>query len=216
MHLPTRSAITASLRRRARTILAVTVAFLLGGVLFGGPGAQAASALLSVFVTNDTAHPVPTRAIGTTAVSGSVNVGNLPATQPVSGTVEVADSREPFETRIDLEASGATVSTGSFSVPAGKRLVVEFVSAAVNVPNGQTPLVSLNASTGAVGFRVPVELQGVGNGNAFYGGALQVLDFAAPGSFYTASLERQLPAGGLPTGDGGGFIYVSGYLIPSS
>ena len=35
------------------------------------------------------------------------------------------------------------------------------------------------------------------------------------GSFYTVSLERQLPAGGLPTGSAGGFAYISGYSLPA-
>jgi len=205
----------ALVRRRGRSILALALALLLGGVLFGGPGAHAAGALLNVFVSNDAAHPVP--------VAGSVAVSNtsekpVPVTGDVgvSGSVSVADDREPFEIRVDLTDAGATTDSGSFQVPAGKRLVVEFISARVNVPSGQTPLLSANASTGALGFPVPVELQGVGNGNAFHAGATRVLDFAAPGSYYSITLERQLPAGGAVTGDGGGFVYVSGYLIPTS
>jgi hypothetical protein len=207
--------ISAGVPRRARTLVALTVALLLGGVLFAGQGANAAAAVLNVFITNDAAHPVP--------VTGSVGVNNasdspVPVNGEVgiSGTVEVADDRQPFETRIDLVEFGQSVASDSYQVPAGKRLVVEFISARVNVPSGQTPLVSANASTGATGFAIPVELQGVGNGNAFYAGATPVLDFAAPGSFYTVSLERQLPGGGLPTGSSGGFVYLSGYLIPVS
>ncbi|KRA29873.1 MULTISPECIES: hypothetical protein [unclassified Nocardioides] len=205
----------ALVRRRGRAILALTFALLLGGLLFGGPGAHAAGALLNVIVANDSAHPVP--------VSGSVAVNNtganpVPVTGNVgvSGSVAVADNREPFEKRVDLADAGGSVDTGNFQVPAGKRLVVEFISASVNVPSGQTPLLSANAGTGALGFPIPVQLQGVGNGNAFYEGATPVLDFAAPGSFYSITLERQLPAGGQVTGDGGGYVYLSGYLIPAS
>ncbi|WP_182378937.1 hypothetical protein [Nocardioides sp. WS12] len=203
------------MRRRGRAILALTLAVILGGVLFGGPGAHAAGAILNVFITNDAAHPVP--------VSGSVAVNNtganaVPVTGDVgvSGSVSVADDREPFETRVNLTDAGTTLDTGNFQVPAGKRLVVEFISASVNVPSGQTPLLSANASTGGLGFPIPVALQGVGNGNAFYNGATPVLDFADPGSYYVISLERQLPAGGAVTGDGGGYVYVSGYLIPAT
>ena len=201
--------------RKALTLVALIVALLLGGVLFAGAGANAASAILKVIVANDAANPVP--------VKGSVAVSN-PSDNPVpvtgqvgvSGTVNVADGRETFEQRIDLVEFGASVASGSFQVPQGKRLVVEFISARVNVPSGQTPLVSANASTGATGFPIPVELQGVGNGNAFFAGATPVLDFAAPGSFYSVTLERQLPGGGLPTGSAGGFVYLSGYLVPAS
>jgi hypothetical protein len=207
--------ISAGLSRKALALLALTAALLLGGVLFAGAGANAASGILKVFITNDAANPVPVN--GSVAVS---NTGDDPVPVNgqvgVSGTVNVADDRETFERRIDLVEFGTSVAGGSFQVPEGKRLVVEFVSARVNVPSGQTPLLSANASTGATGFAIPIELQGVGNGNAFFAGATPVLDFAAPGSFYSVSLERQLPGGGLPTGSAGGFVYVSGYLIPAS
>lgn len=74
--------------RRTRTVVGLMAALALGGLIFGGTGAQAASAILNVFITNDTAHPVPVRGVGTQAVTGSVTVGNLPATQPVSGSVK--------------------------------------------------------------------------------------------------------------------------------
>ena len=145
-------------------------------------------------------------------VAGSVGVVGTVA---VDGTVSVRDDRVPFEQRIDLVEFGQSVASGSFQVPAERRLVVEFVSVRINVPSGQTPLVSANASTGATGFAIPVELQGVGNGNAFFAGATPLLDFAPAGSFYTVSLERQNPNGGLPTGSAGGFAYISGYLLPA-
>lgn len=57
-------------------------AFVLGSIL--GPAAvSAVSKATDVFITNDASSPVP--------VSGTVNVGNLPATQPVSGTVNVGN-----------------------------------------------------------------------------------------------------------------------------
>jgi len=60
---------------RSRTLVLVT-AGVLAGALLGPPGvAVAKTAVETVFVGNDDAHPVPTKAIGTTAVSGTVNVG---------------------------------------------------------------------------------------------------------------------------------------------
>ena len=64
-------------------------------------------------------------------VAGTVNVGNLPTTQNVAGTVAASDAnaRQAFQV-----AAGGTIPDGSFIggpsflVPAGKRLVIEFVS----------------------------------------------------------------------------------------
>lgn len=187
---------------RTRTVLLIALGIVVGCILIPPGYAAAKDAVTQVLITNTAAEPVPVS--GSVAVDGPVSV---------SGPVQVADSREEFEIRVDLVEQGVTAS-GSFTVPEGKRLVVEFISARVNVPNGQTPLVSANAGTGARGFAIPVALQGVGNGNAFYAGAMSVLDFANAGSFYVVNLERQNPQGGLVTGSAGGFVFVSGYLIP--
>ena len=190
---------------KSRAVLLVA-AGVMAGAVFVPPGlAYAKEAVLEVFVANTPDTPVP--------VSGNVTVSN--ASVPVSGTVSVADAREPFETRVDLFlGAGSPFDNFSFSVPAGKRLVVEFVSASVGLASGQTPLLSANAQNGALGFPIPLTLQGVGNGNAFYRGATPVLDFAPAGA-YLVSLERQNPAGGALSGTSSGFVYISGYLVPA-
>lgn len=81
---------------RTRTVL-LMVGGLAAGLVFA-PGSAIGAQITQVFVSNDTAHPVPVAGAvsvsnlpGTQAVSGTVNVGNLPATQPVSGTVAVSN-----------------------------------------------------------------------------------------------------------------------------
>ena len=182
------------------------VAGVFAGAVFVPPGLAAAKdAIQEVLITNTSAAPVP--------VSGNVTVSN--ASLPVTGTVAVADQREPFETRVDLSLGvGEPFKSFSFTVPAGKRLVVEFVSASVGLPSGQTPLLSANAQNGALGFPILLSQQGVGNGNAFYRGATPLLDFAPAGA-YLIGLERQNPAGGLVSGTASGFVYLSGYLLPA-
>ena len=78
----------------------VSAGLILGAFVAGttlGPGVVAAAntAMQSVLVTNTTANPVPVSVLGTPTVGlaagTSVTVGNLPATQPVSGTVEVGN-----------------------------------------------------------------------------------------------------------------------------
>lgn len=187
---------------RLRSVLLIALGIVVGAVLGPPSYAVAKDAVTQVFVTNTSANPIP--------VTGSVSVDE-PVT--VDGSVSVADNREPFETRVDLNlATGQSADTFSFSVPAGKRLVVEFVSAYVGLPSGQTPLVAANAVNAALGYAIPVALQGVGNGNAFWTGATPVLEFE-DGS-YVISLERQNPGGGALSGTASGFVYVSGYLLP--
>lgn len=187
---------------RTRTAILVALGVLVGSITV--PTAVAAGTkALEVFITNTAANPVPVS--GSVAVNGSV---------AVSGPVTVADSREPFEIRLDISLANGEFNNGTnFQVPAGKRLVVEFISASVTLPNGQTPLLSANANTGALGFAIPVQLQGVGNGNAFYRGTVDALDFA-PAGFYFVDLERQNPAGGAVPGTAGAYVYLSGYLLP--
>ena len=186
-------------------VLFVAVGVMVGAVFVPPSLAYAKEAILEVFVTNTADKPIP--------VSGNVTVAN--SSLPVSGTVAVADAREPFEIRVDLSLGTAVpFNNFSFSVPEGKRFVVEFVSASVSLPSGQTPLLSANASNAGLGFPIPLTLQGVGNGNAFFRGATPVLDFAPAGA-YLFGLERQNPAGGALSGTASGFVYLSGYLLPA-
>ena len=196
---------------RWRKLLLVSSGMLVGALLVPPGIAVAKDLVQDVFITNTADQPVP--------VSGSVGVTGgsvgVTGTVAVDGAVSVKDDRTPFEQRINLVEFGASIARGSYQVPAGRKLVVEFIAVRVNVPSGQTPLVSANASDGATGFAVPVDLDGVGNGNAFFAGATPVLDFASAGSFYTVSLERQNPGGGLPAGSAGGFAFISGYSVPA-
>ena len=195
---------------RWRKVL-IVASSVLAGALVVPPGLAAAKdAVQSVLIANTPDQPVPVA--GSVAVTGTVGVNG---TVPVDGTVSVRDSREPFETRVDLPlGAGTPFDTFSFDVPAGKRLVVEFVSARVALPSGQTPLLSANASNGATGFAIPLALQGVGNGNGFWAGAMPAVDFASAGAYFIG-IERQNPAGGALSGTASGFVYLSGYLLPA-
>ena len=83
-------------RPRRLTIEIVVLAVI---VALGGFAAPALAAqITSVLVTNTASNPVP--------VTGTVNVGNLPATQPVSGTVSVGN----FPATQSVTVSGGTIS----------------------------------------------------------------------------------------------------------
>lgn len=98
-----------TLGSRTRAAALATVCVVVG-VAFGPSFAGAADNLKDVFVANTAADPVPTAAVGTTNVAGSVAVSNLPAVQAVSGTVNVGN----LPTAATLRRG-----TGSISLEAG-------------------------------------------------------------------------------------------------
>jgi len=61
--------------------LVVAMVALAIGIAFGPTFATAADTLKDVIVRNDDSNPVPTKAIGTTQVAGSVAVNNLPTAE---------------------------------------------------------------------------------------------------------------------------------------
>ncbi|HET7488064.1 MAG TPA: hypothetical protein VFJ85_09055 [Acidimicrobiales bacterium] len=123
------------------------VLYVLGGaaaVLFLMPGISAATdTFKDVFVQNDTAHPVPVAAQGTTQVGGTVNVGG---TVSVGGSVDVRtgpEARTPYEQTKFFNQDNTTctqfVCTVTFpAVPAGQRLVVTYASARWALTTGGT------------------------------------------------------------------------------
>jgi hypothetical protein len=81
---------TMSTIRRVGTCIGLAMACLAAGALVA-PGSALTAQIADVFVTNNDASSVPVHSVGTTQVTGTVSVGNLPATQPVSGTVNVGN-----------------------------------------------------------------------------------------------------------------------------
>ncbi len=65
------------MQQRVR-LLAIAAVALAIGIAFGPTFATAADSLKDVIVRNGDDNPVPTKAIGTTQVTGSVAVNNLP------------------------------------------------------------------------------------------------------------------------------------------
>jgi hypothetical protein len=188
-----------TMRKAALSCLLLLLASaILGATVFREQIAQAAEKI----TTSD--QPVP--------VAGTVTLGG-------TTSVEVADDREPFEKRIDASADpGDFVERASFTVPAGKQLVVEFMSVIVTVPTGQVPLVGVNADTGALGFVMPTFFQGtqatsVGTFD-HYTGAMKILDFAEPEEFYDVFMSRDSSTvAGPPPGRASMTVYLSGYLV---
>jgi len=190
-----------------RKLLLVACGVAVGALILPTGVATAAKEIQDVFVTNTSANPVPTTAQGTTNVAG---------------TVQVADNRQPFETRVNLSAdNGVFTDINSFTVPSGKRLVVEFVSVHITMPPDQTPSIFLNSLNGATGWSVPLQHQGtrVTSVGTFddWEAAVDALEFADPGESYTATLNRSPSTGPAvpPPGRANAAVYVSGYLLPA-
>lgn len=165
--------------KNIRIYLVASVALLLaaGSFLLSGASSTQASPPPSdpkdVEVVNTSSNPVPVVTLGTTNVSGNVNVLNSPnvfakqsgpwtvlanqsGTWNVSlvgaNTVEVSNSsssplyvrdvdnpaQQPFQRELDAHFSpGSSSASDSLTVPAGKRLVIEFAAETVNLPAGQ-------------------------------------------------------------------------------
>jgi hypothetical protein len=94
-------------------------------VLGSAQNAYAPPPANSVVVVNTPAQAVPTTAQGTTAISGTVRDADNPARQPFALSHFFA------------LAEGSFVEFFTFTVPPGKRLVVEYVSGSGGAPNGR-------------------------------------------------------------------------------
>jgi len=113
------------------TVPAVSVLLVLGAMaLVGPPPSVAQHSPGHVTVTNHISQPVPTREVGHQA-------------------------RQVFQRRLSATASsGGNQLSLDVSVPAGKRLVVEHISAIITIPTGQKVLFRYNVhGPGGIGVQ---------------------------------------------------------------
>jgi hypothetical protein len=102
----------------------------------------AAENFKDVFVVNDADHPVPTLAQGTTQVAGTVDVAKGAADHEPYQHTQVFN-----QTDATCEPLGCNVVFPA--VPAGKRLVLTYASAAYSLaPGGLAPNVTVSNGTG--------------------------------------------------------------------
>src|SRR4051812_19538815 len=101
----------------------VGVALLLGGTVLREPIANAASPFTSVIVANTSTNPVPVQQQGT----ADVNVTNSSVPVTVQNTPPV---EEPHQATLQCSLAGEeNCSSFAETVPAGKRLVIQTISA---------------------------------------------------------------------------------------
>jgi hypothetical protein len=150
----------------AVSLTAITVACLLPSA-HAGPCVTVINTNLT-FVVNTAAHPVPVTLQGASTVSGSVSITGTPTVNVATTTntpvlVRDVDSqaRQPFTTGVNIPLGvgipGNTL-VKVLTVPAGKRAVIETVTAEVLVGPGETPYASITA--GDVNFSLALARQG--------------------------------------------------------
>lgn len=226
---------------QARTAIYVTAALAVGSLLT--PGVAWATNTAMTIITDANGNKAQVNSAGelavhasgtvnvgnlpaTQPVSGSVNVGNLPATQPVSGSVNVANlpatqavtgtvtignsDPVPFQT----EASGRLDSQFpkvSFTVPAGKRLLVDFITISASAYGGSIdPSAEISGTYGGQFVRFMNQLVAApASYGTSYGSQQQVRMSFDAGS--TVQLDVQRTSGS----DGLLFFNVHGELIPN-
>lgn len=173
--------------------LVLFVSFVLGATVFREQVAWAA-ANLNVFVTNDSSHPVP------------VQEQRVDANQNIKvheqGTATVQQAGTPV--RIFLQSVGGSPAT--YSVPADKRLVIQYVNGFLLPENGFSAQGELRV-TGTPTQDFSFVGQFVPNSIGRYDFSEQVTIYADPGS--TVSWIMRGSTLSLSN------LNMSGYLIPA-
>ena len=217
---------------KAPILAAAGIATLVVGLTLGTPQPAFAPPPAAVVVVNTPSNPVPTAAQGTTPVevtnTASVTVANsaanpIPVVAQGTSAVEITNTtplavrdadnpaRQPFqgEASVAFPAGGDTINV-FFTVPAGKRLVVEHVTATIAVSPGQHALMNVMTTANgnqAVHFMSPTP-QGEWIG-------FQVFGVSQPVRFYAdAGTQVRLQANkNGTTGIGSATVSLSGHLV---
>jgi hypothetical protein len=189
-------------------ITAISFVMLLAAFVFSGPLAGSSFGAPppgEVKVINTSTQPVPTVITNTPTTKIKTDADNPIFVQDVDNP-----ARQPFQQKMNFNlADGfSEVCMPIATVPAGKRLVIEYVSAKVNIPGGQK-LRALNVFTNLNGdfayhFLVPTP---TGAFNEYVAGQ-QVRLYADPNTQVNICASRD-------TGDGIAPVQatISGYLV---
>ncbi len=190
---------------KAPALTAAGLAVLIAGMILGTPEVAFAPPAMPVIVTNTPANPVPTAAQGTTAVQ-------ITNTSPVAVRDVDNPARQPFQAQ---DASGFSPQNEAlflFSVPAGKRLVLEYVTASILVTSGRKAgffvRTTVTDANGVFHWMNPVPH------GTFANVGWDVWVVSQPVRLYAAG-GTQFLLGAFADGPGGGSATVtfSGYLV---
>jgi hypothetical protein len=204
-----------------RLFPAVGLAALVAALtLAGPPPGNAVPPAHEVLVVNTPAQPVPTSAQGTTAVAGIVGIDPSNNTVQLNSTAPLLvrdvdnPASQPFQKTTSTVQSGTNVSTLTLAtVPAGKRLVIEFISASGQVPLGQHVeswgVLTVAPPTGGAQHELLVTAQPPAViGDALFRTSQQVRLYADPGTSVQTIIRRNSGAGSATF-----LMTVSGHLV---
>ena len=198
-------------------------------LLTTGWGSAVASNISGVLVTNTSANPLPVD--GTVTIGGSptmhlagdstVSVGNSPLVRidPSSNVVQVAPVVPFTETPIQgsVTMSGTGQENFAFQVPTGQVFVIQHISAEINVPPGQNPLLAAELETVTVqpqqvpqvDEHFPLQQSGEFNGHDVFVADEDVTLYAGEGENDIVFLRD--PNAGTAYGE----VTLSGYYTPA-
>jgi hypothetical protein len=133
------------------------------------------------------------------------------AATPAPVIVKDISELYPFSQRLDITFSLGSVGSGTIAVPAGQRLVIDYISANAGLPVGATILFDVSTISGGVEIEshLPMIPQGTILGEATFAMSSPVKIYADANSTVTISVI----AGGA-AGKGGLIVGVYGHLIP--
>ena len=181
-----------------------------------------AQTVSDVVVKNTMSNPVPVKAVGTTIVSV-----NNPITAPVWTWVrnpatipvwvrDVDSARQPLQAQYDFEINEGSYGWAgltALTVPAGKRLVLEYVSFRLTIPQGQNPQDGLTIEVTNGGklvqyWLVPPTYSGTLGNTYVYVSSEPVTLYGDPGTTVGVGASRS-----ALTGTARVRVSLSGYLV---
>ncbi len=135
--------------------------------------------------------------------------GASAATLPKAAVTAGYDDLAPFSQRLDIVLSSG-FGNGTFTVPAGVRLVIDYISADIGCAIGGNVLfdVATYLNGAEVESHLPVFPNGVVLGQQVYSVSSPVRIYADPNSTVTIALL------GPNTGSAGSIVGIYGHLVP--
>jgi hypothetical protein len=214
------------MRKIVIPVALLVLGVVMGGTVFAGQVAHAASSVLSVFVTNGPSHPVPAQeqnldANGNIKVheqgTASVNVTNTTVPVHEQGTAQVNVANMPgaapfMKHETVVLGAGDLFASTCDSVPAGRTFAMEYIDLQTNgIGSGEVVSVSLDATTGGAFVPHPLPLQVTAGDVPMFSSPVRM--YADPGSGFCLSVHRE--ASGDTSETIRADYSVSGYLISS-
>lgn len=191
--------------RVARYALVATFAFVFGGASFAAGGPVVSGFVTLIDGTN------------TAAINGAreLSVADAGVNMRLAAIQAAGAGAQAYQLFVPLVFAGNDFSTESTrSVPAGKRLVIEFVSGEFTVGTGQVVgffFVETTVNGQTATFTVPIQhTMTFSNGNEGFAASQQMRLYADPGTTVAFRLTRNMA---VASSGGGGFLGVSGYYV---